>query len=99
MFYVFGTADSATENVVPSSQSEANVIGKFSTSVPITVPQWGRQISHHIDFGDDVCIIGALNLVSLICLVVASARLPLVFVNALHVLYEILFKGIFFRTV
>lgn len=47
------TDDSATENVVPSSQSEASAIGKFSTSVPITVPQWGRQISHHIDFDDD----------------------------------------------
>lgn len=43
---------SAAEDV---GMTQRNGTGNnFSTSVPINVPQWGRQISHNIDISDEV---------------------------------------------
>lgn len=41
---------SAAEDV---GVTQKNGMGNFSTSVPINVPQWGRQISHNIDISDE----------------------------------------------
>lgn len=47
----FLPADSSAAEDVGVTQK--NGMGNFSTSVPINVPQWGRQISHNIDISDE----------------------------------------------
>lgn len=47
------TDDSSAAEDVGVTQRNGGT-GNFSTSMPIKVPQWGRQISHQIDISDEV---------------------------------------------
>jgi hypothetical protein len=63
---------SAAEDV---GVTQRNVPANFSTSVPINVPQWGRQISHNIDITDEVdCDIAPKDAESMAASIQALAR-------------------------